>query len=207
MFLQTAFFWPTCEGSGTHLRVVTHSFRSPGLDLRWLGHLSDWSQIFRAGSLVQRDPAQFDHCLEMVNGACTVDLVFRRSDSTQWVCGGLVVSVLDCQSRGSGFKSRPGQKFGSRFLLHVCPLDNSAMMSTLTIHCQWEDETVRERTGHPSSHAETKKMKLLTLLSPPGTLEIGPELLLTPPLKTPFDSSQCSWISWCPGALSFWVAL
>ena len=33
----------------------------------------------------------------------------------------LVVSVLDSQSRDLGFKSRPGQKFGSRFLLHLHP--------------------------------------------------------------------------------------
>ena len=31
------------------------------------------------------------------------------------------------------------------------PLANLAMMSTLTPRCQWEDETVRERTGHRSS--------------------------------------------------------
>src|SRR6218665_915042 len=37
------------------------------------------------------------------------------------------------------------------------------MMSTLTAHCQWEDETVRERTGHPPSYAEAKKVKSLTL--------------------------------------------
>jgi len=37
------------------------------------------------------------------------------------------------------------------------------MMSTLTAHCQWEDETVRKRTGHPPSDAEAKKMKSLTL--------------------------------------------
>jgi len=29
------------------------------------------------------------------------------------------------------------------------PQANSAVMSTLTIHCQWEDEMKRERTGHP----------------------------------------------------------
>jgi len=57
-----------------------------------------------------------------------------------------------------------GQKFGSRYLLHLHPLANSAMMSTLTaVHCQWEDETVRGRTGHPPSYAEAKKMKSLTL--------------------------------------------
>ena len=53
-----------------------------------------------------------------------------------------MVSVLDCQSRGSGFKSWLGHKFGS---------------STLTIHCK------RERTCHPSSYALAKKMKSLTL--------------------------------------------
>ena len=76
------------------------------------------------------------------------------------IYSGLVVSVLDCQSRGLGFKSRPEQKFGSRLLRH---LHSSAMMSTLTVYCQWEDETVRDRTGHPPSYAEAKKMKSLTL--------------------------------------------
>src|SRR6218665_1056022 len=37
------------------------------------------------------------------------------------------------------------------------------MMSTLTIRCQWEDEMVRERTGHPPSYAEANKMKSQTL--------------------------------------------
>ena len=37
--------------------------------------------------------------------------------------------------------------------------------STLTAHCQWEDETVKERTGHPSLYAEAEKMKSLTLLT------------------------------------------
>ena len=43
------------------------------------------------------------------------------------------------------------------------PLANSAMMSTLTGHCQWEDKTMRERTGHPPSYAVAKKTKSLTL--------------------------------------------
>jgi len=43
------------------------------------------------------------------------------------------------------------------------PLANSAMMSTLTVHCQWEDETVRDRTGQLLSYAKAKKMKSLTL--------------------------------------------
>ena len=48
---------------------------------------------------------------------------------------------------------------------------------------------------------------LTATLSPPGILEIGPELLLTPFGKPPFDSSQRSWIIWCPDVLSFRVAL
>jgi len=43
------------------------------------------------------------------------------------------------------------------------PLANSAMMSTLIALYKWEDETARERTGHPPSYAEAQKMKLLTL--------------------------------------------
>jgi len=73
------------------------------------------------------------------------------------------VVMLDCQSKGSGFKSQPRQKFGSRFPLHLHPLANSAMMSTLIIHCQWEDEMMRERTGHPPSYAKANKMKSLAL--------------------------------------------
>ena len=79
------------------------------------------------------------------------------------MCGGQVVSVLDCQSRGSGLKSQSGQKFGSRFLLHLCPLTNSAMTSTMTTYCRWEVETVKERTGQPHSYALVMKMKSLTL--------------------------------------------
>ena len=43
------------------------------------------------------------------------------------------------------------------------PLANLAMMSTLTVYCRWEDETARERTGHPSSYANAERMRLLTL--------------------------------------------
>ena len=77
------------------------------------------------------------------------------------VRGGLMVSMLDCKSKVLGFKSRPGQKFGSRFLLHQCPLANSARMSTVC--CRREDETAMQRTGHPPSYAEAKKIKSLTL--------------------------------------------
>ena len=40
------------------------------------------------------------------------------------VRGGPVVRVLDCQSRGLGFKSRPWQKLSSRFLLPHATLAN-----------------------------------------------------------------------------------
>ena len=45
--------------------------------------------------------------------------------------------------------SNPGQgrNMVPRFLLQLRPLANPVMMSTLITHCQWEDETVRERTG------------------------------------------------------------
>src|SRR6218665_1415212 len=64
------------------------------------------------------------------------------------------------------------QKCGSRFLCHQRPLANSDMMSTLTTHCQWEDETVRERTGHPPSYSVARKMKWLTL-HPHGCLRVS----------------------------------
>jgi len=48
---------------------------------------------------------------------------------------------------------------------------------------------------------------LTATLSPPGPLEIGPELLLITLWKKTFDSSQRSWIGWCPGAPGFEVAL
>src|SRR5678815_1572538 len=47
----------------------------------------------------------------------------------------------------------------------LAPIANSAMMysCTLTVHCRWEDETARERTDYPPSHADGQKMKSLTL--------------------------------------------
>jgi len=33
-------------------------------------------------------------------------------------------------------------------------------MSTRTIACQWEAQKARERTGHPSSYAEVKKIEV-----------------------------------------------
>jgi len=65
--------------------------------------------------------------------------------------------------RGKGFKSQPGQKCLSIFLLHSHLIANSTRMNTLTVHYWWDDEMARERTGHSPSYAKVKKMKLLTL--------------------------------------------
>ena len=46
------------------------------------------------------------------------------------------------------------------------PPANSAMTSTLTIHCQWEDDMVRERTGHPLSYSEAKKNEIANTSCP-----------------------------------------
>ena len=58
--------------------------------------------------------------------------------------GSLVVNELDCQS--SRFKSILGVQIQAR-------------VETWTVHCKWEDETVKEKTGHPPSYAVAKKMK------------------------------------------------
>jgi len=66
---------------------------------------------------------------------------------------------INCQSR----IQIPARFKTSATPAPVHPLANSALISTLPVHCQWEDETAGERTGHPPSYAEAKKMKLLTL--------------------------------------------
>ena|SRR6218665_3533575 len=74
----------------------------------------------------------------------------------------VVVSMLDCQSRGWG--SNPAQAgICVEISAPSAPLVNSAVMSTATLHCWWEDESAREITGHLPSFTEAKKMKLLTL--------------------------------------------
>jgi len=46
-------------------------------------------------------------------------------------------------------------------------------MSTLTANCQWEDETVMEKTGHLPTYAETKKMKSLAVFIPMAAPELA----------------------------------
>src|SRR5688572_2654159 len=62
----------------------------------------------------------------------------------------------------SGFKSSPRQIFASRFRPCLRRIVNSAIMSTLTVHCGWYDETARYTTDHQASYTEVKKMKSLT---------------------------------------------
>src|SRR6218665_834917 len=72
----------------------------------------------------------------------------------------LVVSLLDVRF---GVKIPARAEIWFKISPNLCLLANSAVMSTLTAHCQWKDETVRERTGHPLSYAKAKKIKLITL--------------------------------------------
>src|SRR6218665_953627 len=86
------------------------------------------------------DVSRFQFISCQTSNASPTNLHFH-ADKIGVRCGP-VVSVLDCQSRGLGFK--PGQNFALRFLLRLCLLANSAGMSTLTIHCQWEDDSEEE---------------------------------------------------------------
>ena len=87
-------------------------------------------------------------------------------------------------------------------------------MSTLTTYYQWEDETVRERTGHPPSDVVAKKMKSLTLHTH-GCLKASlrhwsslllmykfPEWVNSGLIRRPF-SSVCHSVTQCYG-YSFW---
>src|SRR6218665_23867 len=66
-------------------------------------------------------------------------------------------------------------------------------MSTLTVHCQWEDETGRETTDHPPLYDEAKKMKSLTLHAH-GCLSSYCSLLrLTPPLFMLWQRQSQAW--------------
>ena len=74
----------------------------------------------------------------------------------------LVVSMLDCQQRGWWFKSPPGKKFVSRFLLN---LRNSAVMTedtdvTLFVG-KWDGEG---EDFPPSSYSEPKNRRTVVLL-------------------------------------------
>src|SRR6218665_3178057 len=55
------------------------------------------------------------------------------------------------------YEAPTGHKLWFQISASSAPLANSAIMSTLAVHCQWEDVTVREKTGSLSSYAEAKK--------------------------------------------------
>jgi len=74
------------------------------------------------------------------------------------LCWGFVIAYwLTCWT-----KCQPGRNLVQVSAPSVS-LANTAMMSTLTIHCQLEDEPVKERTDQPTSYAKAKKMKSPTL--------------------------------------------
>ena len=78
-------------------------------------------------------------------------LPFPLHHLVQWSSG------LACWTANSEvWGSNPGQgrNLVRDFWLHLRPLAHLAMISTLTAHCRWEDETVRERTGHPPSYSK-----------------------------------------------------
>lgn len=62
----------------------------------------------------------------------------------------------------SGLKSLPGQRSVESSVPLVPPSKLSVNWFALTGHCLCEDQMVRQRTGHPPSCAEVKKVKLLT---------------------------------------------
>ena len=71
----------------------------------------------------------------------------------------LWVGAWTVNGEGWGIDPPSMQTFASRFLLHLHPPANSALMSTLSVG-RWNGD---ERTGLPSSCAEAKTMKSLTL--------------------------------------------
>ena len=75
-----------------------------------------------------------------VHGQRTI--IVAECDSAEiWnqISAGLLVSMLECQLRCQGFKSLPGKKFGSRFLLHPCPYTTQLWFSALSVR-RWDGE-------------------------------------------------------------------
>lgn len=58
--------------------------------------------------------------------------MFEYNTVSRGALNGVVVTVLECHSRGEVFKSR--QKFDSRFMLHMYSLTFSTITRTLTHH-------------------------------------------------------------------------
>jgi len=96
-------------------------------------------------------------------------VLFFKHIYVSWSCESIKWSLTQNHfappSTLTGSNHGQGRNFVRDFCSTWTPsqLRHSAMLSALTTHCQWENETVRERTGHSPSYAEAKKMKSLTL--------------------------------------------
>src|SRR6218665_96865 len=89
-------------------------------------------------------------------------LVVSTSLVCSGMCGGLVVSLMDCQSSVLGFKSQSRimvQDFSSTCVPSQLSYDEYSDC----IRCQWEDKTAKERTCHLLLYAKAKKIKLQAL--------------------------------------------
>src|SRR6218665_1071270 len=91
----------------------------------------------------------------------TISATGRLLHSFKKIRGCAVAQWLQCWTAKRGVRGSNSGQIWFEISPPSAPLGNLAVMSTLTAHCQWEDETVRERTGHPPSFAEAKKMKSL----------------------------------------------
>lgn len=78
----------------------------------------------------------------------------------------IVISMLECQPRGMGFKSLPGTDSYSKIsVLPVRPSEIGCKMCALAIHFLWIVQVVRKGTCQPLSKCKVKKIRLLTLCS------------------------------------------
>src|SRR6218665_203344 len=74
----------------------------------------------------------------------------------------LIAQVFDIGSQRSVSRNRYSG-YITLIVTFACQMRSITFTFPLTAHCQWEEEVVRERTGHTPSYAETKKMKSITL--------------------------------------------
>ena len=139
--------------SAFYCKLVIQGRKTLWLKARIVALLAFDGCVKNRGGRLKVGVYQFEILVLIVCDMCCLvcNLEYRSNVTLPMIHDIIMVSVLDCQSSGFGFKSWSGQKFYSKFLLHLA---NSSMMSMQTIHCQWVDETVRERTGHPPSYTE-----------------------------------------------------
>lgn len=76
------------------------------------------------------------------------------------VLNGAAVRLLDSRLSGLGLNHQEDRNSVLDFYFtNTSSLTNGAIMSTLTVHCLWEGESTKARTGHLLLSAEAKKMK------------------------------------------------